>query len=207
MKKLAAIITAIIVTLGFYFTENYLIEKIFPKTIDISDSECVRYDQNYWIDEFQKYFKTYNKRQKFQNLKSGMDRISIQYVNQYMKNSKYWNKCINLCKGYSEDKLWSRYDKLLFKKFESVELPEIYMKFKYNPFIYKNIYGMKDLPKAVLDDINGKDIIDAGAWPGNTTYTFHKYFPKSNIFAYEPQDDFVKEINLMLNELKKEDSD
>ena len=161
---------------------------------------CQKYDSNYWISDFQKYFKENNIKEKADNLKAGMDDISVRYIDKYIENSKYWNKCINYCIGYSKANLWTDYDKELFLKFENMKVSDIYSKFNFNPYIHKSMYGMLDLPKEVLENINGKDILDIGAWPGDTLITFHENFPKSNIYSYEP----VKELAKKVTEVKKE---
>lgn len=170
-----------------------------------SEKDCVRYYQTHWADSFLEYFETHDMKQKVKNLKKGMDNVSISYIDQYMKNSKYFDRCINLCRHYSEDKLWNSYDKKLLKDFAKLPLPEFYERFGYDPYIWHSLYGMKDLPDNILEKINGRDIIDIGAYPGDTVYTFHKYFPQSHIFAFEPVLETKEKIDQMVDELKKED--
>ena len=172
----------------------YIIEGLF----------CKPYTNNYWIEEFQQYFQENDMDKKVQNLKDGLDDISIEYVDKYLENSKYWDKCVNYVKGYSEENLWTNHDKKLSKEFENIKVPELYSKFGFNPYLYKSIYGLKDSPD-LIKKINGKDILDIGGWPYDTAYTFHKYFPKSNIYTYEPVGDLFNEINIVLNEMKKEE--
>jgi FkbM family methyltransferase len=64
---------------------------------------------------------------------------------------------------------------------------------------------MLDLPQEVIEQINGKDIIDIGSWPGDTIFTFHKYFPKSNIYAYEPVAKQMDEIKSFIEQMKQEE--
>ncbi len=206
IKKLAAVVASAVIVLVFFCAESFMIKKVFPKTVSTAETECIRYKNNGWKEDFQVYFKTHNMNQKIRNLKTDMDKISIQYVNQYMKNSKYWYKCTNLCREYSDEKLWSKYDKKLFNEFEKTEIPDLYKELEYNPFILKSIYGMKDLPSTVLAGINGKDIIDVGAGPGDTVYTFHKNFPQSNIYAYEPVIQEKNRIDLMIKKLSGKDN-
>ncbi len=54
-------------------------------------------------------------------------------------------------------------------------------------FLYANKYGMRDLPEDVFSRINESHIIDGGAFTGDTLLLFHELFPKSRIFAFEPQ--------------------
>ncbi len=54
-------------------------------------------------------------------------------------------------------------------------------------FLYANKYGMRDVPCEILTSINGKLIIDGGAYTGDTMLLFHRLFPQSKIFSLEPQ--------------------
>jgi len=57
---------------------------------------------------------------------------------------------------------------------------------------YINKYGLYDSKTQVLDYINGKDIIDGGAYIGDTVLLFHTLFPQSRICAIEPSSSNIK---------------
>ena len=160
-------------------------EKLYAQT-NFQQKECTEYN-HVWKSAFQQYFNKHNMDKKVKNLKKG---------------SKYWDKCVHQCEGYDEKNLWSEYDKKLFAQYEKMQPPQIY---KFKPYIYNSIYGLRDLPVDVFRQIDGKDIIDIGAWPGDTTYTFHRFFPTSNIYAYEPVYKNMKEIISYINEVEKQE--
>ena len=196
MKKLLFIL--FLVLLAFFIKTQYF------KQIDIPIiNQCINYNFE-WRKAFNSYFHRNNMPNKLVNLKQGLDDISVKYIDKFMENSKYWNKCINMCEDYNPDNLWTAYDKELFEKFKKKDVPSLY---KFNPYIYKSLYGMLDLPEDVLEKINGKDIVDIGSWPGDTIFTFHKFFPKSNIYAYEPVAKQMDEVKSFVELMKEEEPD
>ncbi len=188
MKKIFNIVIILILLI-------FSINKLYAQ----QTQDCIKYN-HVWKAAFQKYFNSNDMEKKVKNLKQGLDDISVEYIDKYMENSKYWDKCLNQCKGYDETNLWTEYDKKLFEKYAKMQPPKIY---KFKPYIYNSIYGLRDLPLDVFQQIDGKDIIDIGAWPGDTTYMFHRYFPTSNIYAYEPVYKNYKEVVSFINEVEK----
>lgn len=86
-----------------------------------------------------------------------------------------------------------------FNKKERLLLPEV-KKFAENqkldlqlPIeIYENSifyydYGLKCLPKKVINSLEGKDFIDGGAYVGDTALMFEKNYNPKNIYAFEPE--------------------
>lgn len=136
----------------------------------------------FWQEAFEQYFKNNNMKQKIKNLKKDTDKISCEYVDYFMNLFKYINK-------FHLGEVWSKYDKILnngcieFKKTFKQPFEDI---LTVNPFYYYKIYGLEDLPKEVLECINGKIIIDGGALNGDTALMFHHHFPQSEVHAYEP---------------------
>ncbi len=47
--------------------------------------------------------------------------------------------------------------------------------------------GLKYLPKHILNDLEGKDIIDGGAYIGDSALLFDKYYKPNKIYAFEPE--------------------
>ena len=64
--------------------------------------------------------------------------------------------------------------------------------------ILANAYGLIDLPKEVFDGINGKAVVDGGGLCGDTALLFHKYFPESSIYVFEPLSVNIEKINSFL---------
>lgn len=136
----------------------------------------------YWKDVFAKYFKENDMQSKISNLKEGLDEISQEYINHFMKLFP------RIGKIYLGN-IWTKYDNKLnkecekFKKTFKQPFEEI---LQINPYFYSNMYGLKDLPDEVLKNINGKIIADGGALNGDTALMFHHFFPDSTINAFEP---------------------
>ena len=145
-------------------------------------------------EDFEKYFAANNMKEKTENLKTGMDDISKEYVDYFMRLTKYWdNRLLR--------KIWSKYDYeeiVRYKKFlENFEqpFPDITI---FNPYIIFGEYGLKDLPKNVLENINGKNIIDIGGFNGDTAWLFCNMFPDSKIFVYEPLSIHMKNLEKII---------
>jgi hypothetical protein len=112
-----------------------------------------------------------------------------------MKLTKYWEN------NKLKRKIWSKYD------YEKIEENKTFIKtFKqpfpkiaeFDPFIFSNKYGIADLPENILDNINGKTIVDIGGYNGDTAYMFHTNFPNSKIFVYEPISKHIEKIKEIL---------
>lgn len=143
-----------------------------------------------YADKFNEYFKANDMELKIKNLKRNMDKISCDYIDFYMGLSKYWGKY--LTKNY-----WSKYDKELLQKYEKMDFSQPFPEIAtFRGITFHNKYGLNDLPQEVLKSINGKDIIDAGGYNGDTAFIFKDLFPESNIYVYEP-------LSVYLDILKK----
>ena len=121
-----------------------------------------------------------------------MDKISQEYVDYFMDLSKYWN-------GTKKRGIWSKYDLKIFKQYKKFfntyeqPYPDITT---FNPFIFYNQYGLKDLPESIYNQIDGKTIIDVGEYNGANAILFNQIFPNSKILVYEP-------LSIHLNKLRK----
>ena len=152
--------------------------------------------QSFFAEAFEQYFKSNNIELKIRNLKQNLDKISCDYIDDFMRLSKIWG-------NYTSMNYWSDYDTNLLKKYETMAfkqpVPEIAA---FNKFTFLNKYGLFDLPQAVLDTVNGKDIIDAGGCNGDTALIFKDLFPDSAIYVYEPLSvycDIVKKVADKIN--------
>ena len=125
-----------------------------------------------------------------------MDDISQEYIDKYMSLIPYWNKCVK-----DNTKIWTDYDLELMDKYSKTEFiqPFGYI-VKFNPFIFQNKYGLKDLPPDTIEKIKGKDIIDAGGLNGDTAVMLAEYFSKSKIYVYEPLIKNIKSIDIIVRE-------
>lgn len=150
----------------------------------------------YWQEIFSNYMSKNNFPEKLENLKKSFhDQISLEYIDRFVKNSQSWDSY-----HYSEDKFWTAYDKKLFQEFSKKEFVQPYPELvSINSFMFHSLYGLKDLPAEKLSSINGKTIIDAGGYLGDTLYLFHTAFNQSPIYIYEP----LKQFTLTIDKLAK----
>ncbi len=176
--------------------ENYLIPKIFifGFTHKFRLLKLVPTVTFPWEKEFREYFDENDIDQKIQNLKKDIDKISCEYIDNFMKLFNFIEKpCF--------DGIWTQYDKKLdreCKKFKRKFKQQFRKILKINPFYYMQIYGLKDLPKEILKNIDGKVIVDGGALNGDTALMFHDNFPNSKIYAFEPIGHFYNTIERLL---------
>jgi len=137
----------------------------------------------YWDKVWHEYLNKHNTCELLQQLTEGMDDISTTYIRKFIQ-------LINLLE-YKDDILisqtfgWTQRDIEYSKKFEEYQNIEQYS--DNEAFIHANQYGLIDLPQDILQKIDGKDIIDGGAYTGDTAILFNQLFPKSIIHAFEPQ--------------------
>lgn len=150
--------------------------------------------QNYTIvpNSFAKSFIAYQDQhamgQLRDKLKSGMDKISCDYVDQHervMDLARHQLQCLIL-----KQSLWTDYDRKLFAHNRQMVLnPPMEWLAVSNlegNSIVTNCYGLVDFPKEVLEKVNGKAIIDGGAFIGDTLPVFLNLFPESVTYCFEP---------------------
>lgn len=169
--------------INFFKCDNKIYFSLNKKFKTIGKIFNLTFYTHYWHRIFRQYFKHNDVFQKVQNLKTDLDEISLEYLDMYVESEILWNRFTNL----PEEKFWSEYDKKLFSEYKKIEFKQPYSDLlEINPYIAKSVYGLKELPQTIFDEINGKDIIDAGALKGDTAYVFHKNFSNSKIYAFEP---------------------
>jgi len=171
--------------------------KIFNREISYNLGQPVLFE---FKKDFEKYFAINNMKDKIQNLKNGMDDVSCEYIDKFMQLTEYWDNRILR-------KIWSKYDYKEFKQYKKFlttfeqPFPKITL---FNPYIIFK-YGLKDLPQDKLEGINGGNIIDIGGFNGDTAWMFHKMFPKSKIYVYEPLNIHMKKIEKILETIEIND--
>ena len=174
----------------FFVKENKLYTRIY--FLGISHKFYLGdFVEFYWVEKFEEYFKNNNMKQKVKKLKKGMDEISCEYIEHFMKLTEYW-------KGYKKN-IWTKYDietekrtQEFLKTFKQ-PFPEI---LHINPYMMANAYGLIDLPKEVFEGINGKTVVDGGGLNGDTALLFHKYFPESAVYVFEPLSANIEKLTL-----------
>jgi len=73
----------------------------------------------------------------------------------------------------------------------------------YEPQVFIHEMGLRDLPRTVVKDIAGRDVIDAGAYIGDSVLVLSQYSPR-RIYAIEPAQENVRYLHrtIELNDLK-----
>lgn len=166
---------------------TYILESFLDRIDIITPNDICLYKNIFYWNEIWTQYLIKNKdnlNNKITCLKKGLDEISIEYID-YIQN------LLSLSKH--EDNI------LLNKKYAMTDRDCLYlhnyieMK-NQKDFIYSNYYGLDDLPKNIFNKINGKTIIDGGAYIGDTSCLFNTIFPDSKIYAFEPLTIHLKQI-------------
>lgn len=70
---------------------------------------------------------------------------------------------------------------------------------KFYPSVFYNLCGLYSLPKDILLYLNGRDFIDGGAYVGDSSLVFEKFFSPRRVYAFEPD---IANYRLMLRTIK-----
>lgn len=157
-----------------------------------------------WVEDFADYHDSHAMGPILERLKSGMDKVSCDYVDRTERLheiSRMSNYCL-----VSDDLLWSPSDKMLLKRnFQQVAagtppfLQQVNLDWSSS---YTNWYGLYDMPSSVLKAVNGKTVFDVGAYIGDTLPVLRALFPKSQLLAFEPNEqNFKRLVTLMPDEI------
>lgn len=132
-------------------------------------------------------------------LKDGLDKISCDYIDLHefiIDIARHGINCL-----VRQNALWTEYDRRLFLHNRQIMLnpPNQWMatiNLEGNSMV-TNCYGLTDLPDGVLDKVNGKAIIDGGAFIGDTIPVFRYVFPQSVAYCFEPSANNFGEMTRM----------
>lgn len=113
----------------------------------------------YWRKAFKDYFDTHDMKKMVEELKEGMDGISVTYIDNFMRLSKYWFDSSCVGNQWTEHDLKKQRECKRFAKTLVQPFPDI---LNIKPYFFYDIYGLADLPQEVLSSIDGKIIIDGG---------------------------------------------
>lgn len=126
--------------------------------------------------------------QRLASLKAGMDEVSCAYIDHH-------ERLLDLakCTGavlVKKDFLWTAEDQKLFKNYHTIKeqgtIPLVNeVNLEWGSSI-TNRYGMYDVPAEKLSAVNGKAVIDAGGYIGDSLSLFRALFPESKIHTFEP---------------------
>jgi len=148
----------------------------------------------YWNDEWKKYYiKNFESiEQKLNSLKSNMDEKSKEiaelvykryvFINPWLEHNN--NLLVDNNKLFTEEELRDQSEDFYVDKKKFI-LPVDY---EYALSVYKYDSGLCFLEPHTLKQIENKDIIDGGAFIGDSAIVFNKYNP-AKIFSFEPDKD------------------
>jgi len=68
----------------------------------------------------------------------------------------------------------------------------------FEPAVFIHEMGLRDLPNDVAWKINGREVIDAGAFVGDSVLVFEKYKPRK-VYAFEPIKENISLIGRLYN--------
>ena len=163
-----------------------------------------------WSQDFMRYRRNHVTASLAAKLKAGMDELSCALVDHMedmydllpmLGHVLIQKDAVLTAEDQKRCQLWQQ-------KAANNELPEFYKQLpQFCQPEYVNQYGLYDSDPQVLAYINGKDIIDGGAYMGDTTLLFHEMFPLSRLYAIEPASTNIKYMQeRTLCELLKTDS-
>lgn len=141
-----------------------------------------------FIQDFSSYRENQVMAQRLASLKAGMDEVSCAYIDHH-------ERLLDLakCTGavlVKKDFLWTVEDQKLFKNYQAIKeqgtIPLVNeVNLEWGSSI-TNRYGMYDVPAEKLSAVNGKAVIDAGGYIGDSLSLFRALFPESKIHTFEP---------------------
>ncbi len=141
-----------------------------------------------FIQDFSSYRENQVMAQRLASLKAGMDEVSCAYIDHH-------ERLLDLakCTGavlVKKDFLWTAEDQKLFKNYHTIKeqgtIPLVNeVNLEWGSSI-TNRYGMYDVPAEKLSAVNGKAVIDAGGYIGDSLSLFRALFPESKIHTFEP---------------------
>ena len=144
--------------------------------------------------KFRQYFQVNDIDFKEKQLIENMDEISCNYIKHTVDLYRRTTNCKPNAKSICIKDKWCDYDKVQIENAKNVKQPfpnDIHI----DEFMMANCYGLTDLPKDVFAKIHDGGIIDCGAFVGDTCVLFNHYFPKTPIYAFDPMEKNIAEID------------
>ena len=133
-------------------------------------------------------------------LKAGMDDVSCAYI-------EHQEKLYNLLPLLPQlllkkEEIFTPTDRMLLERCEKMTaagrpafLKQVNLEWRSE---YTNFYGLYDTPQEVLAQVNGKAVLDVGAYVGDSMSLFRDLFPQSPMYAFEPDDNNLKRLEQLL---------
>lgn len=168
-------------------------------------TERLRYEEALWctgwIEHWKKYFiENYrNIEEKTKAIKVGIDEESIKIIDLFLERNFYMMPIQKYADYFLYDRNKIFYDWELYGMAEGMDEINIRQKYRLDSEIYletpvfKFHCGVLLLPPEVQNHIKDKDIIDGGAFWGDSALVLQEYSPKS-IHAFEPMPTNFKQL-------------
>ena len=133
-------------------------------------------------------------------LTSNLDEVSCNYV-------EHHELLLNLMPAISKllvnkDLYWTDTDKALLKRNQELVqagtppfLKQVNLDWSSS---YTNLYGLYDIPRPILNKVNGQAVIDGGGFIGDTLTLFRDLFPQSQLYSFEPASDSFNTLTKLL---------
>lgn len=146
-------------------------------------------------ERFKDYFDCHDMKHKVENLRMDMDYISVKYIDNFMRLSKYWYNSTYVGSQRTEHEVLKLQEYKRFMETFEQPFPDIQ---HINSYYIFDIFGLSDLPQEVLSAIDGKAIIDSGGSCTDTALALNRYLPNSEIHVYQPIMHLMDIINRFL---------
>lgn len=141
-----------------------------------------------WKQLFWNYQRAHDMFPIMAQLKQGLDPVSVQYIDYHelLMNAAYVSEMTLVDRAAQ----WTNVDKRLMQRHAQMLKSEMFAFLKGTTVDFSsqftNFYGMYDLPIEVMQQVNGKAIIDGGAYIGDSIHLFRNLFGQSQIYSFEP---------------------
>lgn len=151
--------------------------------------------KSFWISAWTEYLKNHDSKALLSGLCSGMDEISVEHLERvvwlygrFFGDDRLFEKT-----GIEQQHAWCSEDMRkapLFEKFKVQTMPVIEAKYNLpngiNPYLFFNKYCLDEVDADISSRVDGKTIIDGGAFVGDSAVMFCDSYSPRNIQAFEP---------------------
>ncbi|MBW8015682.1 MAG: FkbM family methyltransferase [Planctomycetes bacterium] len=186
---------------AFIFYHHFLCKQVYYlKRSNRKDSFVIapKYIQlvSYWMSVWTQYLKDHDYKSLLSDLCTDLDKISVEHLDRVVW---LYDRFFNYDKLHEKTAIeqhhaWCSEDmrkSLLFEQFKLQTLPGIVQKYKLpnggiNPYLFFNKYCLDEVQADISARIDGKTIIDGGAFVGDSAVLFCDNYAPKNILAFEP---------------------
>ncbi|QSH40372.1 FkbM family methyltransferase [Lentisphaerota bacterium ZTH] len=164
---------------------------------------------SYWKTCWKKYLNSHAdsiEREK-KDLKLSLDKESKYYIDYFVNlySNLLFNEIDSQNVTFTADAVWNKYDISKMEKMSKQVLPEEFIflnSFPLDiiPFQFISCFGVNEFPVDAEAYCKGADVIDGGAFLGDSAVAFSKLLPVRKVYAFEPME---RHYNEMLKVLDK----